>query len=103
MRKHIFVTACILILSGQISGQQLLYFPTGIPKNWVNIGDLDVPGNALTVEALITLKDPGSVNILSKHTDESNVNYLMRHLKFEMTTNVSGYTILYNPVPFCLD
>lgn len=52
---------------------------------WVNVGDLDVAGDQLTVEALIHYTGV-SVNIVSKHTDPSNVNYLLRIGSFEITT-----------------
>ena len=59
--------------------------------NWVNLGDLDVAGTQLTVEALITrtAASPGS-NIVSKHTNPSDVNYLLRPGGFEITTT-NGY------------
>jgi len=59
------------------------------PINYVQVGDLDVAGNQLTIEALINYTGP-SVNIVSKHTDPSNVNYLFRPGSFEITTT-SGF------------
>jgi hypothetical protein len=61
---------------------------------WVNIGDLDVSGNQITVEALVYYT--GGVNILSKHTDPSNVNYLLRTGTFELTTT-NGFYLMSNP------
>ncbi|MCC5923421.1 MAG: hypothetical protein JJT77_06530, partial [Crocinitomicaceae bacterium] len=55
------------------------------PVNYVDIGDLDVVGDQLTVEALIQYKGP-SVNVVSKHTNPGNVNYLLRIGSFELTT-----------------
>jgi len=86
-------------------GQQWLFFPTGIPKNWLNIGDLNVTGDSITIEALISLPDLSTnpaKNIVSKHTGVVNCNYLLRHWRFELTTT-SGYTSVTNPVSFCLD
>lgn len=54
----------------------------------VNIGDLDVGGNQLTVEALIYHEN--GINVVSKHTGPNNVNYLLRPITFELTTYVSG-------------
>lgn len=59
--------------------------------SWVNIGDVDVPGTQLTVEALINIKGapPGGVidnDIVSKHTGPSNVNYLLRANHAEIST-----------------
>ncbi len=66
---------------------QSLFIPGG--PNFVNVGDVDVAGNQITVEALVT-KTGNGVNIVSKHTDPSNVNYLMRPGSAEITTT-SGY------------
>src|SRR5882672_6645889 len=68
---------------------QTLDFPNGASS--VNIGDLDVPGNQITVEALICMEKntPGG-NIVSKHLNPSNVNYLLRPMTFELTTYLNG-------------
>lgn len=60
-----------------------LFLPGAV--NYVAVGDLDVAGDQLTVEALIQYTGP-SVNVVSKHTDPSNVNYLLRIGSFEITT-----------------
>lgn len=57
---------------------------------YVDIGDLDVPGNQLTVEALYTSTDPSSVDLVSKHASPSDVNYLLRQTHCELTTT-SGF------------
>ncbi|MFM1876848.1 MAG: hypothetical protein RL266_2585, partial [Bacteroidota bacterium] len=57
--------------------------------SYVNVGDLDVAGNQITVEAIIT-KTGNGVNIVSKHTAPANVNYLMRPGSAEITTT-NGY------------
>lgn len=80
--------------------------PTLIPCNnwlntpsqpsWVNIGDLDVSGNQLTVEALVNIKGvpPGGsilgLDVVSKHTNPSDVNYLLRSSHAELSTT-NGY------------
>lgn len=64
--------------------------------NQINIGDLDVTGNQLTVEALIYHYGGALPNIVSKHNDGSNVNYLLRPMQFEFTTT-DGYQALVNP------
>lgn len=68
-------------------------------QNWLNttagairhveINDLDVPGNKVTVEALVTKTGP-SVNIVSKHTSAADLNYLLRPGGFEISTT-NGY------------
>jgi len=66
---------------------QSLFVPGG--ANYVDVGDLDVTGNQITVEAVITMTAVG-VNIVSKHTGTGNVNYLMRPGSVELTTT-NGY------------
>ena len=57
--------------------------------NYVEVGDLDVPGDQITVEALVTQMGPG-LNIVSKHTTTGDVNYLLRPDGVEITTT-TGY------------
>ncbi|HRO76175.1 MAG TPA: PKD domain-containing protein [Crocinitomicaceae bacterium] len=76
----------------QVFGQQCIDL-TGNPQ-WVNIGDLDVTGDQLTVEALIFYR--GGVNIVSKHTGPPNVNYLLRVGTLELTTT-NGFQAMSNP------
>lgn len=66
---------------------QSLYIPGGV--NYVEAGDLDVAGTQMTIEAMVTMTGAG-VNIVSKHTDQSNVNYLLRPGSAELTTT-NGY------------
>lgn len=61
---------------------------------WVSLGDLDVPGNQITVEALINRQS--GTNVVSKHTDPGNVNYLLRPTTFEITTGAT-FHLMTNP------
>jgi hypothetical protein len=83
----LFISAILVLVSSVVKGQQSLYIPNG--PNYVRVGDLDVAGNQITVEAIIT-KTGNGVNIVSKHTNPSNVNYLMRPGSVELTTT-NGY------------
>lgn len=86
----LFTFVCVflsLCLPKTQLAQSSLYMPG--PTNWVAVGDLDVPGNQLTVEALIYYTG-ASVNIVSKHTNPGDVNYLLRIGGFEITTT-SGF------------
>jgi gliding motility-associated-like protein len=76
-----------LLISKDQNAQSSLYMPGA--TNWVAVGDLDVSGNQLTVEALIYYTG-ASVNIVSKHTNPGDVNYLLRIGSFEITTT-SGF------------
>lgn len=88
----LFIFICLLFNTYQLFGQQCINL-TGNPQ-WVNIGDLDVTGNKITVEALIYYR--GGVNIVSKHTGPPNVNYLLRVGTFELTTT-NGFYLMSNP------
>ena len=68
-------------------------------QRWVAIGDLDVSGNQITVEALCKRAANGNIqNIVSKHMDPSNVNYLLRVNNFQITTS-SGFKVVLSPIP----
>ncbi|MCW3102409.1 MAG: hypothetical protein JWO09_849 [Bacteroidetes bacterium] len=77
----------VLCQPKSLRAQSSLYMPAA--TNWVAVGDLDVPGNQLTVEALIYYTG-ASVDIVSKHTNPGDVNYLLRIGSFEITTT-SGF------------
>ena len=67
------------------------------PPGAISLGDFDIPGNQLTVEAIIYWR--GGANILTKHTDPTNLNYLFRPNSGEFTTyntGNSGATTFYN-------
>lgn len=61
---------------------------------YVLVGDIDVVGNQITVEALV--RKTSGVNVLSKHTGTTNVNYLLRVGTFEITTSTQFY-LMSNP------
>ncbi|MBM2817294.1 MAG: domain containing protein [Ignavibacteria bacterium] len=66
--------------------------------NWVNIGDLDVSGKKITVEAIFKqTTTTGARNLVSKHTDLTNCNYLLRPGAFAITT-ISGFFHVENEV-----
>ncbi|HVY76471.1 MAG TPA: gliding motility-associated C-terminal domain-containing protein [Puia sp.] len=73
----------------------------GLPSlpSYVSVGDLDVPGNQITVEAEINRTTPyvgGSLyagDIVSKHKDPVNINYLLRPNSAEITTADGVYHI----------
>lgn len=90
MKKIILISifSVLLFINNKCIGQ-FLYLPS--QPSWINIGDLDVTGDSLTVEAIVMLTNgPFSVNIVSKHTSPADVNYLLRPMSFEITT-VNGY------------
>jgi gliding motility-associated-like protein len=64
--------------------------------SYFNIGDLDVPGTQITVEATINRTAPYSGgyqwagDVVSKHNDPNDANYLLRPNNAEITTS-NGY------------
>jgi len=100
VRHNVSILTILLLIFGIKNDKaiaQSLFVPGG--ANYVEIGDLDVPGSQITVEAIVTMTGAG-VNIVSKHTDQSNVNYLMRPGSVEITTTngyvnaVSGFNLV---------
>jgi len=85
--SRLFSVVILFGLSTLMIQAQSLFVPGGV--NYVEVGDLDVAGNQITVEAIITQTGNG-VNIVSKHTGPANVNYLMRPGSAEITTT-NGY------------
>ncbi|MBA2500873.1 MAG: gliding motility-associated C-terminal domain-containing protein [Chitinophagaceae bacterium] len=91
------ITICIpYILTAQEICNNWLSLPS--MPSFISIGDLDIPGNKLTVEALInrtTTYSGGRLyagDIVSKHDGPSDVNYLLRPNSAEITTS-NGYFI----------
>jgi gliding motility-associated-like protein len=72
-------------------------------QSYVSVGDLDVPGNTITVEALFSRTAPYSNgynwagDLVSKHVDPVDVNYLLRPNNAEITTT-NGY---FTTPPIC--
>ncbi len=73
----------------------------------VTIGDVDVTGNKLTVEAMFNRSAPLNNGIyyghlVSKHTDQNNVNYALLPNGCEITTSGSGYKAIFQDCPLIL-
>jgi len=81
--------ALVLFLNYGICNKQLHLINNG-EKRWVDIGDLDIQGNQVTVEALIFKENSSLGNIVSKHMGFENVNYLLRQGSFSITTYKNG-------------
>ena len=103
----------ILTLAGDTSTiitNNWLYLPDPANQERVDIGDLDITGNQVTVEALFsptdsllwpTIPTVGG-NIVSKHLNPEDDNYLLRAVSFELSTS-AGALFLTHPVNFCPD
>jgi gliding motility-associated-like protein len=72
-------------------------------QSYISVGDLDVPGNKITVEAVFNRTTTYSNgynwagDLVSKHVDLSDVNYLLRPNNAEITTT-NGY---FTTPPIC--
>ncbi len=105
MKKQILFTALAVALSIS-SFSQWIYFPPGCDNNRIDIGNLAVTGNSITIEALIAIENsdptPVAYDIVSKHFEGADCNYLMRPSTFSIRVT-SGYVALINPKPLCFD
>jgi gliding motility-associated-like protein len=91
----------VVVLFAQYSlGQQNIQLEN--PFQYVTIGDLDVAGDQITVEALVYNSAANSVNVVSKHTGPGDVNYLLRINTFEITTT-NGFILMNNPFAGSMD
>ncbi|MBS1571003.1 MAG: PKD domain-containing protein, partial [Bacteroidetes bacterium] len=110
--KKILCTSLFFFICFNIFSQEFLspqniscnnWLQTLNPGDCVKVGDLDISGNKVTVEALINRTQPyfGGFNyggdIVSKHTDPNTVNYLLRSNNAEITTT-NGY---FTTPPIC--
>ncbi len=93
MNQFIRIFGALAILFNLSNAHSQTISLTSSPQ-YVRIGDLDISGTQITVEALV--KFTGGVNIVSKHTGPANVNYLMRIGTFEITTSTQFY-LMSNP------
>ena len=90
----IFLVFCAHFVDAQLNCNNWLATPS-VPS-YVGIGQLNIPGNHVTVEAVINRTAPysgGQVwagDIVSKHQDPTDVNYLLRPNSGEITTT-NGY------------
>jgi len=100
LRRGLFFPFCFLTLlfSNSEAYSQACndWLRTSTVGSFVTIGDLDISGNKLTVEAVFNRVSAfdNTVNfgkLVSKHTDASNLNYSLMPTQCEITTNVSGY------------
>jgi gliding motility-associated-like protein len=96
--KYSFLLAFTFLSFFSFTQNSLSTFPAPALR-WLAIGDLDVGGTQLTVEALYKRGANGNIqNIISKHLDPDNVNYLLRANNFQITTS-SGFKVVNSPIP----
>ena len=91
--KRLVVLFFVMVLSLVSYSQNSLNLE-GSGQKWVNIKDIDISGNQITVEALISRQN--NMNIVSKHDGTTDCNYLLRPNSFQITTT-NGFYICLNP------
>ena len=96
--KALFMSLLVLC-SGICVAQTWLSLPAN--TGYFDIGDLDISGSQLTVEAIYTSTDPASVDLVSKHSNPGDVNYLLRSTHAELTTT-GGFQFIPNFGRLCL-
>jgi hypothetical protein len=74
------------------------YLKTNDVQSGVSIGDLDITGNQLTVEAVFNIPEAYDAtwfggDLVSKHCDPNDVNYLLRPNQVSITTTNGFYHI----------
>lgn len=72
------------------------WLQTPSTSSYITVGDIDVTGDQLTVEASFNRSSAFENSsdfgkLVSKHTGETNVNYSLMPLQCEITTDISGY------------
>lgn len=99
--KNKHASLFLLFFLPLLLGGQQLHLPSS--SNWLNLGDLDISGNSITLEALIYMEAEPVIaykfDILSKHENVDNTNYFFRHNNFGITTydnGTSGEVTFYN-------
>lgn len=92
IKKRGWIIGFILLFVSTVSNAQNWLDISSGANQHVTIGDLDVTGSQVTVEALVTRTAAG-VDVVSKHTNPSNSNYLLRMASFEFTTSNGFYSL----------
>lgn len=91
-------------LAGVLSGgsNNWLHLPDNATQSAISLGDLDITGDSLTIEALVSWRPGQASNLVSKHSNPGNVNYLFRRTSMEIRTS-QGYALLEAPSETCQD
>ncbi len=92
--QYIYALLTLLVFFAPNVTAQNVVNVEGSGEKWVNIGDLDVSGNQITVEAV--MRRQNNANIISKHDATTDCNYLFRPNSFQITTTNDFYICL-NP------
>jgi gliding motility-associated-like protein len=97
-----FLLSVVIFTFFTINGQNSIN-TSGAGLRWVLVGDIDVAGNQITVEAIFRKSTTANAtNLVSKHTDPATCNYLLRPNSFQMATT-DGFYVCTNPQPTLLN
>jgi hypothetical protein len=66
-------------------------------SQYVSLGDLDIIGNKITLEAKVAVTYEFSNDVISKHTHEYDISYLLRPKSFEIRC-ADKFHLLKNPI-----
>ena len=91
-QQYIFILLICLTGSLSSSWAQNSLNLEGSGQKWVNIGDVDVSGNQITIEA--KMRRQNNMNIVSKHEGTDDCNYLLRPNSFQLSTTDDFYICL---------
>lgn len=100
--KHFLLFSLLFTFYGYSIWAQNSLSTVGAGSRWVACGDIDVSGTNITVEAMFRRPAVSNMNLVSKHTDPSNVNYLLRPTNFQITTT-NGFRAVISPIPIALN
>lgn len=92
----ILISLFLIVFPTLLFGQNSLN-TIGAGARYVDIGDLDISGSQITVEAIIRKSNTTVSNIISKHTGAADANYLFRPTLFGITTT-TGFYFCTNPI-----
>lgn len=103
MKKLIIAFLSVVSLTCQANAQWA-HFST--PASRIAIGDIAVTGNAITIEALVTMQDYSPTqpvnDIVSKHHGPPDLSYLFRPNDFAIQTTNGIHSAAHN-YPLCFD
>lgn len=105
MKKKITLFVILIgLLADSADGQWVNL--SSMTNSRVAMGDIAITGNALTVEALITMQDYSpplaAYDIVSKHHGPPDLSYLFRTNDFAIQTDM-GFQNISHDIPLCFD
>jgi len=96
--SSLFIAFCFTSLNIRLQAQCNSFLNVTAIKSGVRIGDLDISGNKITVEGIFNRTQTYDLTfsggeIVSKHQDPTNVNYLLRPNSASITTTMGFFRV----------